>query len=112
MVGTVQGFAAQRGLEAMPTVQLIEHIQDKLGFTVIVDKTGNYRVDMPYQNSDEIEYKRGSKDSVERNKEHEFGTCALEKARADEKFASKKGKLALACGVVKLAGDLESRVSK
>ena len=78
---------------------------------VIIDKAGHYRVDVPAQNGDEIQYKRGSKEVAERVKSRVYQADAASKALADEHFENKKSKLALSCGCVKLAGDLESRFS-
>ena len=97
MLVTLQGFAEQRGISHLPLEDLIKHVENKLGMKVIIDKAGHYRVDIPAQNSDEIQYKRSSKESVERVKHHNFGSDAEAKMKAACIWESKKDKLALSC---------------
>ena len=45
---------------------LLNHVQHTLHMRVVIDKEGNYRVDIPDQNPDELQYKFSSKDTVEK----------------------------------------------
>ena len=96
VIGTLQGFAAQRNLSHMPLEPLLDHIKNKLGMKVIIDKAGDYRVDIPAQNPDEIQYKRGSKEVVEKIKTHNFGSDAEAKRKANDVWEAKQAKLQLA----------------
>ena len=108
--GLQQSFFRQRGLLHLSEEQHIDHIENQLGMIAVQDKRGQWRVEIPDQNDDEIKVKRGTREYCERTKNHNYKP--QDKDLADQHFESKQDKLRLRGGYVKEASYLNHQLSK